>query len=113
MITDAQIGPHIFYRWPGPLGMPALSHGQYEGFEQPEPLPGVDKGGPPVATETADALPVLAAHVAEPAAVTPILASFVDPADHIGSPVVAGEIAPLAAVGRPDSDASRPRLPSW
>ena len=111
LIKVAQIGPHIFYRWPGPLGMPALFHGQYEGFEQPGPFPGFDKGRPPVVNETFDAPPPLTAHVAEPAPVVPIVASVVEPADHLGAPLVADDTALRAAVGSSGGDAPRPRLP--
>lgn len=43
LVKVAQIGAHIFYRWPGGMGMPGAFKGQYAGTEPPPPqLRGLD-----------------------------------------------------------------------
>jgi spore germination cell wall hydrolase CwlJ-like protein len=46
LIKVTQIGAHIFYRWPGPLGMPVSFRGQYEGLERVPPLTPTIDGAP-------------------------------------------------------------------
>ncbi len=46
LVKVAQIGAHIFYRWPGPLGMPVSFRGQYAGLEELPPQT-TDSGGQP------------------------------------------------------------------
>jgi spore germination cell wall hydrolase CwlJ-like protein len=55
VVKLAQIGAHVFYRWPGGLGAPAAFRGQYAGGEPaPAPIKGFDAGLAPVVLAKVD-----------------------------------------------------------
>jgi spore germination cell wall hydrolase CwlJ-like protein len=112
VVKVAKIGPVIFYRWAGPLGMPASFHGQYAGFEQPPPLPAFDDGlrdaGGPPASNLAQAPAVQA--VAATAPVAPQAAPVQVTAPLTQKLVVATDISPLPGGERRADEGANPRL---
>ncbi|QUD86478.1 cell wall hydrolase [Phenylobacterium montanum] len=65
LVKETQIGAHIFYRWPGGMGLPADFGGKYAGFEPPPPpIPGFDTGQTTVMIARADK-PAALAQIAE------------------------------------------------
>jgi spore germination cell wall hydrolase CwlJ-like protein len=118
LIKVAQIGPVIFYRWPGPLGMRVSFHGQYAGLEQaPPPILGFDDGFRTTGVPTANVVqapPVLAAAAGDPVAprAAPIQVAAV-PAQKL---IIATKITPLPDTRGRNSEGPNPRLPipsSW
>jgi spore germination cell wall hydrolase CwlJ-like protein len=55
LVKLTQIGAHIFYRWPGGLGLPGAFTGQYAGSENaPPPIKGFDTGASQTQLATLD-----------------------------------------------------------
>ena len=114
LIKVAQIGPVIFYRWPGPLGMPVSFHGEYAGLEQaPPPILGFDDGFRATAIPTGNLVqtpPVLAATAASPVAqphAAPVQAVAAVPAQKL---IIATKITPLPDTRGRTSEGPTPRL---
>jgi spore germination cell wall hydrolase CwlJ-like protein len=101
VVKLAQIGAHIFYRWPGGLGAPAAFHGQYAGAEPTPPsVHGFDIGLPPV---------ILAKLDDQPPAALPYPPAATVAAAPTGRPVeVAMLAAPMATAAPALSDVTPP-----
>ena len=90
LVKETQIGAHIFYRWPGGMGLPADFGGQYAGFEAPPPpIPGFDTGQTTVMVARSDK-PVALAQIAQ-----------IDTPAATREAVQAAQAAPLASAQAP------------
>lgn len=74
VVKLTRIGAHIFYRWPGGMGVPAAFHGQYAGGENAPPqIKGFDTGVPVVElAKVDDKAPPPALAEAMPAPTAPV-----------------------------------------
>jgi spore germination cell wall hydrolase CwlJ-like protein len=86
VVKLTQVGAHIFYRWPGGLGLPAAFRGRYAGGEGPPPaISGFDAG----------LQPAQAARLDE-AAPPPLTAEAASAPEPIGPPPRPAQIALLS-----------------
>jgi spore germination cell wall hydrolase CwlJ-like protein len=122
LVKLTRVGAHIFYRWPGGLGMPGAFQGQYAGAEiAPPAIKGFDTGLAPAELAKlddalADAAPADVAVIAAPAAVVapvqPVQIALLD----VGSPAsVAASITPpkpRGYFGRAEGDAQHLPVPA-
>jgi hypothetical protein len=116
LIKVVQIGSHVFYRWPGPLGMPATFQDNYAGLEAPPPAVDIAYERAIAPAKAAD--PMLAETViaALPQPVTtPILTIPPEATNLVSRPLSAQNIDPPTKTGMLAETVSHPRLaiPSW
>jgi spore germination cell wall hydrolase CwlJ-like protein len=110
LIKVAQIGAHIFYRWPGPLGMPVSFRGQYTGLEEIPQTTEPDDGVRPADIPGIMSPPVAPVEVAELAKPIAPLAPPAGGAILTPSPVIPFSIDPPPHALGADSG-TNPRLP--
>jgi spore germination cell wall hydrolase CwlJ-like protein len=101
VVKLTRIGAHIFYRWPGGMGVPAAFHGVYAGGE---PAPPKIKG-------MEDAAPVELASLTSPALISPTPPAPVTPLTPAPAMIVKAATVPALAKASPAPTTTKATTP--